>query len=576
MRGITFFRVNRVDIVLLGHFFGELFESDLFSVRDRMMTVLISSLSLLAAFGLLLPLMFNHKYHLLNAMQTPMLYQEAGRADKLMFICLSMGLTSLGTLLRWQTLFPSARDFLILGPLPLRRVQMFRAKLAALLLFISLLVVGVNLLPSLSLPAVMSGRWQLPHGSLLHVAALFLSCCLAGFFAFFSLLSLQGILMNVVPARWFGRCSLLLQVGLLMAMLAALPLVLWIPDLHSFMLSRPEAAHWFAPAWFLGWEEELLGVGDSFTAVLAGKARWASGFALLAAFALYAITYGRRIGQVLESKKTASVEGGPSLQSNMLHWMARSPSEAGVLSFVAKTLMRSGIHKLLLAAMGGVCFSLVIDSFVSLLVSQAVLHERLHYSELRHAALSAPLVVCFFLLCGLRYLFLLPVEARGNWVFRTSETRDTAAIAATEKTLLLFGILPVLLLTLGGMTMWLGLQPAAVQTSFVGLMSLVLLEAVLWNWDRIPFTCPYLPGKRNLIQSFLLFGLALSSFAYFATYVEVLFLDSAMKTAGMFGVLIVAVVFMRVRRKESWSAGIPLKFDDLPEPEVHTLGLQPE
>ncbi len=575
MARASLFRVDSADLILLSHFFNELFESDLLSIRDRLLPVLTSILSLLAAFGLLLPILFNHKYHVLNALPTSVLYQEAGLADKLMFVCFSMDLVALGTLLSWQSLFPSTRDFLILGPLPLQRFQIFRAKLGALLLFVGILIVGVNFLPSLSLPMVMAGKWQLPTGSFLHIVSLFLACCSAGLFAFFGLLTTQAILLNLLPARLFARCSLTLQAGLLIIVLAALPLLLWIPDLHAFMLQRPVIAWWLPPAWFLAWEEQMLGRGDRFTALLAARAEWALGGSIIAGFALYALTYGRSIAQVLESRKKTGERVWALHLSKLLHLIARSPGEAALLSFLMKTLARSRIHKLLLAAIGGACFSLVVDSFVSLFVREKILHHKFRRWEWHHAALSAPLVVSFFLVCGLTYIFLLPVEPRGNWIFRIAELPDLAVTTATEKALLLVGVGPVIAGTWIGMVGWLGLLLGSIHTCFVLLMTLVLVEAVLWNWNRIPFTCPYLPGKQNLIQSSLIFGLALSSFAYFATSFEALILSSP-KIFLLLLALLVVVGFMRIHRRRSWSGGILLKFDDLPEPEVYTLGLQPE
>lgn len=107
-------------------------------------------------------------------------------------------------------------------------------------------------------------------------------------------------------------------------------------------------------------------------------------------------------------------------------------------------------------------------------------------------------------------------------------------------------------------------------------MGLLLSEALLWNWDRIPFTCPYLPGRRSPIHSALLYGIALSAFAYAGTLVEVAALKTLPGTFALFLTLTTAIFFLRHHRRRTSARGAPLKFDDLPEPEFQGLLLNPD
>ena len=569
--------LDRPGLALVGFFFRGLFESELFSVRERLVTILSGLLSLFAALGLVLPLLFNHKYHVLNALHTPALYHEAALADKLTFICISFVITILVTALQWQSLFPSPQDFLILCPLPLRRFQIFCAKFTALLLFIVLLNVGVNAFPAVMMPGVMSGQWQQPHGSLLHVSSLFLACCFAGFFAFFALITLQALFMNLLPSRWFASFSLILQAVLLLLSLAALPLLLWLPDLHSYMHTPSPGAFHLPPVWFLGWEEQLLGLADPFTNALAFRAKLALCVAVTSSLILYALAYARNSNLLFASNSHRRESLWRSLLSNLLHRGVRNGRELAVISFTIKSLFRSRIHKMLLSAIFGLSLSLSFDSFSSLWIAHLVGHTPIHLSNFENAVLSTPLVVSFFLLCGLRFVFLLPVESRNNWTFRLSDIcSDESAVDATGKALLILAVVPVLLIAFVGFSLWLGVAAALPRTLFVLLMCLLLSEALLWNWDRIPFACPYLPGKRNLIQLLLLYGVALSFFAYVATLIEMSALSSPTRTLLLFLSLSAAFYFMRVHRRRILSRGLLLKFDDLPEPEVQTLRLEPE
>ena len=89
------------------------------------------------------------KYMALSAARSPDPYRTALLGDNLFVIAFVMLLIALMTLLVSQSLFPDERDFRILGPLPLRRIVIFRAKLAALLLFVGLFaaVLHLSLMP---------------------------------------------------------------------------------------------------------------------------------------------------------------------------------------------------------------------------------------------------------------------------------------------------------------------------------------------------------------------------------------------------------------------------------------------
>src|ERR1700730_15540820 len=98
-------------------------------------------------------------------------------------------------------------DYRTLGTLPLRAGQIFAAKLAALLLISTAAIVTLNLLPSVLFPAVSTSRWQfmpsIAGRILVHAAA----CTAACYFFFFGLVALQGVLLNLLPPRAFGRVS---------------------------------------------------------------------------------------------------------------------------------------------------------------------------------------------------------------------------------------------------------------------------------------------------------------------------------------------------------------------------------
>jgi hypothetical protein len=143
--------VERAEWRLTEHFFRAMFDfgflSDLAS--DSFKRVLIGSVGGFVAFGFLLTRMYMAKYAVLWSTGSPEQYRRALLGDDLMIIGLPMLLVAFVTLLVSHSLFPDERDFRILGPLPVSRLLVFRAKLGAVALFTGLFIAAahVSLLP---------------------------------------------------------------------------------------------------------------------------------------------------------------------------------------------------------------------------------------------------------------------------------------------------------------------------------------------------------------------------------------------------------------------------------------------
>src|SRR4029079_12040839 len=98
---------------------------------------------------------------------------------------------------------------------------------------------------------------------------------------------------------------------------------------------------------------------------------------------------------------------------------------------------------------------------------------------------------------------------------------------------------------------------------------------VLFDFEKVPFTCSYLPGKRNVTQTLIMYWIAFSAYAYTMSAAEVWCLDEPPRVLIIMGLLLAAFCRLRRARKEYWGR-LPLRFDDVPEPLVQKLGLQPE
>ena len=267
------------------HFFLRFFDSDLVSTPGQWQVVAGGALAVLLSLSLIFTQAYYHKYVELNKLSTPEPQQLATLADVLFLISLAMFLIGLFTTLQWPSLFPGLSDYLALGSLPIRMRDVFAAKFSALVAFAGLFIVSVTLLPSLILPAVMAGRyapdvvWQVP--------AIFVSSSLASLFVFFSLVAVQGVLLNLVPIRQFSRSSLTVQAVLLTGILCGLLLVFSIPSLQRSMNRRPDWIQWAPPAWFLGLDQVMVGNREP----LAVRFAWIAVAALAASAAAALLTY---------------------------------------------------------------------------------------------------------------------------------------------------------------------------------------------------------------------------------------------------------------------------------------------
>jgi len=104
------------------------------------------------------------------------------------------------------------------------------------------------------------------------------------------------------------------------------------------------------------------------------------------------------------------------------------------------------------------------------------------------------------------------------------------------------------------------------------LAGVILVELVIRTWRRIPFTCSYIPGKRNIALTFLI---ALTAYNFFTT------IGAGLTALGRFhpsrllivvGILIMSAAVLRRYRLRSWGR-TPLMFDDDPPDFVQPLQL---
>jgi hypothetical protein len=176
-----------------------------------------------------------------------------------------------------------------------------------------------------------------------------------------------------------------------------------------------------------------------------------------------------------------------------------------------------------------------------------------------------------FVVIGLRHIFAIPIEVRANWLFQTVERDGRGAwLDAVDRFVLGGGAILFVVLPLpfeAALAGWHTIPEVAL-TCAGGLL---WYEVLFLEWEKVPFTCSYLPGKEPVwIKLLELLGL-----------LGTLPVVTAITAAACYsipGFVIVMTLLVVVRhrvhraREVAW-AGVRLTFEDKPEPAVRGLGL---
>ncbi len=555
------------------HFFRRFFDSDLVTSTGQWQVVAIGIFAIVASLSIPMVQAYYHKYRMLQELESSVPYHHAAIADHLFLITFSMTLTGLVTAMQWPSLFPGLRDYLVLAGLPVRTRDVFLAKFTALLTYVAILIVALDAPPAFALNYVIHGQYYTPDVSFPPV--LFLAMTLAALFVFFSLVALQGLLLNVVPPRLFPGISLLVQCALFTVLICLVPFVLSVPGLDRYMDQRPEFARWLPPVWFLGLNQNLLGNHEPYVAGLARFALYAAGGAAVCAIAAYLWSYRRQKVRMIETPIQTRHEFA-ALRRWRDRWSDRflpHEPEHAVFSFTMSTLARSRLHRLVLTGFVAVAFALIVESFVSLIMGGGFKGFAVKTFALEQAAVSAPLALSLFVLAGYRYLFRLPVELRANWLFRVHEGGNRGLLLrGMERFVFVLGVLPVALLTLPLEIEIFGALTGLAVSLLAFLPSLIMEEILLAGFEKIPFTSAYLPGQRPVIETVCIYGVAFAAYVGILSGIIVGCLHEAPYFLIVLGSLVAVWARVRKGRLEYWHIG-ELEFEEVAEPAVQTLAI---
>jgi hypothetical protein len=481
------------------------------------------------------------------------------RIYRLFFPAWSFAVTGFATIFEWDVLFPDRRDFLILAPFPVRTRDLFAAKFAALGIFVLALTIAVNFFPTVLLPIFSAAVPKLRGTGLIRLCIAQIGATAgASAFAFFAVAAFQGLLINITTPRIFLRMSPAVQMcGMSVMVFALLTFPIYSMLLRHTAESHPQWLLFFPPIWFTGLYDLLLPGGDSNFACLGAYGLEAVGIAI-AVFALtWALGFRRHYRRMLESEDTTS----RAPRSNPAGRFITSPEERAIFDFSGKTLARSTKHRLFLATYLSVAISF------GLLVTIVVRAGRIGVSE--DGLRSFPFLIAFFVISGFRAALQFPAELASNWIFQLTEAYwAEVSRSATRKRVLFGGLVPALALVLPfEIAIW-GVRPGALHVLFQLAGGSVLIEVLFWNFDKVPFTCSWFPGKANLAFLAAAYLYGFTTYAFHMADLEKT-IDGNIAAAMWFFALAALVLVACGRRHPAAGA---VRFD-ASEPEIQKLDL---
>ena len=560
---------DRSEYRLTRHFFQGLFDLPFLSEGggDGLVRTVIGTLAGVFAFSLVVVYrLFLGKYSALAMASGPEPYRRALLGDDLFLIGVAMLAAAIATVVVSASLFPDETDFRVLMVLPVTRTLVFGAKLAALALFVGLFVLVVHLALAPVVMITSAGRWA-EHGILPRALAFWTASVMASVWASLAIVAVNGLLMLATPrARLRARASALRSL-IVCGLSLSVPLVFRLSDAGPAMATRSTTLAFAPPAWFVGVERALLQDFDIYFLLLAqlGAA------ALVAAAAVAGLTYVvlyRRFDQVL----LRAVEA-----RRRVLWRPRLPARRdgfeAVRAFASLTLARSPLHQGIWFSLAACGAALVANGLLGADLVGWLRSSHPPSEDLVRDTIWAPLALVFFTSAAARATLVIPVDRGANWIFRMTESSSTRVgqMQAVEWTLWRLGVGTPLLLLLP--LLWRVHGAAAlVVTAVVAICGLILVELLLNDWRRIPFSCSYLPGKNAVAQTVLTSFVAFTLFTTVGRGLVWLSLRDATRAAATIAVLLIIAALLHRQRRAMWTM-TPLMFEDELPSGVHPVRL---
>lgn len=480
---------DQVETIARATFSGFL-QSDLMPQGMQAAAVVWVAAFLLAP-GLFIPVAALDKYSKLRR-YFPERLEPALWDDRMLFLIMSAGAIGLVAVVLWDTLFPARRDAFVLTPLPVSLSAQMLGRLAGLMMLCAAFVVALNVLPTLLFPITSAGTFaEMPRRMIAHAV----TTSAADMSVFFSVTSLQGLVILLIGRRFAARIASFAQAGAVLVLLLSLLFIGGIAYVARTAFLRGDISdpvlQFLPPTWFMGLYEVIAGTRHAVMTPLAIRAIVATVVPVVITGLIYAFGYQRLLARAVETppRSTRSWMTRFASAAARLLWIRR-PEEQAIAAFLLRAISRSSRHSMLMSIYIGAGLAMMVTFVLPDLLRSGM--AALAKPSL--PVLALPLVLSVGLAVGVRILMTIPAEMPARWIFQTSAITPRRVDAATHKALLLIVIPPVAIIAgLTAGTLW-NLKLGLAHAVFCSSLALLLCEALLHRYRALPLTRPYVPG----------------------------------------------------------------------------------
>ena len=501
--------------LLTRHFLRRFLENDLISPDSDRLQMLVIVGAGFFSLTLFISLMVSASY-IMAPLLTPALAATLSMSDKFYYLSAGMIVTALVAASQWDALSVDARDAAILEPLPVPASVIRRAKVSAVALLGGAAAIAVNIAPTVVFPAmlVFSLKQVTFAGLLTLVVTHAVVTVAASAFGYLAVVALREAMMTILGVRWFTRVSPWMQGALIVVLGGSLLLL----PAASSGIARQAFDDWRAgapPMWFLGVYEmaaggvladvqpgpmrarqadndrlarELYAGRQREFPRLAARAAWG----VVVAFTIAALAYAfnaRRVPSLGAAPPAAWRRRSATLGRLANALLVRRAAVRAGFYFALAAMWRSNTHRLALASAAAVGLALAVLALsnVSVQLDSGATPRLLAVQPLLYGAL----------LIGFRHVVRVPAELRASWGFQLAWAgQHRLFVAGVKSAGIVALVLPALLLLLPLYVFVLGIEMALLHAALGLAGGVVLLEVLMLYYDKVPFTCTYLPSEN--------------------------------------------------------------------------------
>jgi predicted permease len=570
--------------ILFRDFLVRMVDLELLSAGGDVGKLLAQSAAILAAFSFTFLAVTLGKYAG-SAPQAQLL--AAAQSQTEFLFATTMAVAGMFAVLVWNTVLPDIRDCAILGVLPVRLRTIFLAKLAAVCSALATGVFAINVFTGLCYPFLLLPPGASAGSALRSIAAYWLAMAAMGLFVCCALLAVQGLSALLLSHRLFLRFSIWIQLAAFFVILGGYFLK---PPLALPLTLSSLRVSWAPSFWFYALFQQWSGTAPPILMPFAARGLWCLLVTGVAAAIAFALAFNRSMRRVMEQPDIAPADRSrPAAQFGrfLVSRVFTRPLDRAIVLFTARTLARSRLHRLLLAAFGGIGMAIALAYAKDLLYGYSGgLWDSLgvngdasrYWNQTNVPFLVGSLVLLAFAIIGVRATFSLPIALRANWIFRITEIHSPAAyFSAVRKALFVLTAIPLwIAAAFVFFTIW-PAQQALKHVAVLIAIGILLAEISLYRFRKIPFACSYLPGKANINVRLGAYALLFLFAADRGVAFEYWAMQHSLGFVLLFAALVSAALWAHQRTAKFANArGNRVQFEDLPPAEVFALDLRQE